>query len=56
MMRSLFLSFALATALLGALGGFMTSASAKPSWVDPSACILDDGYNRYRPCGGGEGS
>jgi hypothetical protein len=45
-----------ALALIVGLGvAFAGSASAKPNFP-AGECVLDDGYNRIRPCSGGDGS
>jgi hypothetical protein len=48
--------FAVALALIAALGAPISSASARPGWASPNECLLDDGYNRYRPCNSGDGA
>jgi hypothetical protein len=55
-MTRLSFTFAIAIALMGMFGSFAGSASAKPQGVTTGQCILDDGYNRYRPCSGADGS
>jgi len=50
MTRLFALAFALA--LLSSVGGFVTAASAQPTWAGPGECVFDDGYNRYRTCSG----
>jgi hypothetical protein len=54
-MTRLSFALALAIALTGMFASF-GSASAKPHGVTAGQCILDDGYNRYRPCSGADGS
>jgi hypothetical protein len=46
---------AVALALFAAVGNVIGTASAQPTWAAPGECVLDDGYNRYRPCNGGDG-
>jgi len=55
-MTRLSFTFAIAIALMGMFASFAGSASAKPQGVTAGQCILDDGYNRYRPCSGADGS
>ena len=50
------LNLAIAIALLCSASGFVRVASAQPSWAAPDECVLDDGYNRFRPCSGGSGN
>ena len=51
--------FAILTAALAVVatiaGSFVSTASAKPNFP-AGECVLDDGYNRLRPCSGGDGS
>lgn len=47
-------TFAVALALIGALGAFANSASAKPNF-GPSECVVDEGYGRYTTCSQGGG-
>jgi hypothetical protein len=55
-MTRMFSTFAVALAVAAALAtGFVSSATAKPN-LPPGECVLDDGYNRFRPCSGGDGS
>ena len=54
-MTRIFVSFAIALAILAATA-VTHSASAKPGWANGNECVLDDGYNRYRPCSGADGS
>jgi hypothetical protein len=49
-------TFAIAIALVSMFCPFVGSASAKPHGLTAGECILDDGYNRYRPCSGADGS
>jgi hypothetical protein len=55
-MTRLSFAFAIAIALTGMFASFAGSASAKPHGLTTGQCILDDGYNRYRPCSGADGS
>lgn len=52
-MKTLF-GISVALALLGAFGGSVSPVSAKPFWTGET-CLIDDGYNRYRPCNSGDG-
>jgi hypothetical protein len=52
-MTRLFLSFAIAAAMLATLAGSINTATAKPGWSSPAECFTDDGHRGYRPCNGG---
>lgn len=55
-MTRMFSTFAVALAVVAALGtGFVSSASAKPN-LPAGECQTDDGYNRFRPCSGADGA